>query len=79
MAEAQPSRELADVALLAAADKRHSHPAVAGASRSTDPVDVCLVIGGWVEVDHMRDALDVDPAGSEVGRDERVHMPGLEA
>ena len=32
-----------------------------------------------VEVDHVRDAVDVDAARGDVGRDERVDLAGLEA
>ena len=79
VAQAQPSGELAHLVTLAGADERHPDAAVAGASGAADPVDVGLMVGGRVEVDHVRDAVDVDPARGDVGRDERIHTSGLEA
>ena len=37
------------------------------------------MVAGRVEVDHVRDPVDVDPARGEVGCDERVDITGLKA
>jgi hypothetical protein len=35
-------------------------------------VDVVGDIGGWVEVDHQRDGVDVDASSGDVGGNEHV-------
>jgi hypothetical protein len=77
MAQAESSGELAHLVALAGAHERHSHAAVAGSPGSPDAVNVGVMVRGGVEVDHVRDAVDVDPTCGEVGRDERVHASGL--
>jgi hypothetical protein len=49
----EPSREPAHLVTLAGTDERYPHPAVAGATRPPDPVDVGVMVGGRVEVDHV--------------------------
>ena len=60
------------------AEERDADAGPAGAARAADAVDVALAVGRRVEVDDVRDAVDVDAAGGDVGRDERVDAPGLE-
>ena len=50
----------------------------AGAAGAADAVHVGLGVVRRVEVDHVRDAADVDSAGGDVGRDQRVDLEGLE-
>ena len=50
-----------------------------GAAGAPDPVGVGVLVAGGVEVDHVGDAVDVDPAGGHVGRDQRVDVACLEA
>ena len=54
-------------------------PDAAGAAGAADAVDVALAVLGRVEVDDVRDAVDVDAAGGDVGGDQDVDVPGLEA
>src|SRR3954452_23883616 len=71
-----------DLAHLAGLVGVHEGDADAGltrAARAADAVDVALAVGRRVEVDDVRDAIHVDAAGGDVGGDERVHPPGLEA
>ena len=77
--KAESSGELAHLVALAGAYKRHSDAAVAGSTGSPDPVNVGLMVGGRIEVDHMRDPVDIDPARSEVGRDERIDVVRIES
>src|SRR5690349_4645863 len=78
-AEAQVARDPAHVARLLGAEERDADAGVPGAAGAPDPVDVALAVGGRVEVDDVRDAVDVDAAGGDVGRHERVDLPGLES
>ena len=58
--------QLGCVLALVAAEHRHHHAGGAGAPGATRAVDVVLVVGGQVEVDHAGDALDVDPASGDM-------------
>ena len=40
---------------------------------------VILVLFGLIEVDHVRDGLEVEPSRGDVGRNERLHLAGAEA
>ncbi|GMA37256.1 hypothetical protein GCM10025876_34600 [Demequina litorisediminis] len=44
-----------------------------GARGAARAVQVRLVLGGRVHVDHELDAVDVDAAGGDVGRDQDLH------
>jgi len=72
-------RDLRDVAVLGGGDERDADALGAGATGPADAVDVGLAVRGRVEVDHMRDSANVDPARRDVCRDERVDRSGLEA
>ena len=50
----------------------------AGAAGAADAVDVALVVLGRVEVDHVGDVGEVEAAGGDVGRDERLHRARAE-
>ena len=54
-------------------------PLAPGARRAADAVHVVLGVARDVVVDDVRDALDVDAAGDDVGRDEHLDSPVLEA
>ena len=71
--------ELRDLAVLVGREERDPDARPAGAAGAADAVYIGLAVGGRVEVDHMRDPLDVDPARRDVGRDEGVDSAGLEA
>ena len=77
--EAEPVREGGDLPALVFADEGHRDSGATGAAGASDAVDVGLVIGGCVEVDDVRDARHVDPAGGHIGGDEHVDLSGLEA
>src|ERR1700722_8350541 len=64
-------------ALLAIAE-RDAPPARSRAAGAADAVDVALGDVREVEVDDERDALDVDPAGRDVRRDEHAGGPAPE-
>ena len=51
----------------------------AGAAGAAGAVHVGVAVLGGVEVDHVGDVGDVDAAGGDVGRDERVAVAALEA
>ena len=42
----------------------------AGAGGAAGPVQVVLVVGGRIEVDHRGDRIDVDAAGGDIGGDQ---------
>ena len=67
------------VLMLGRRDERDADPLRPGPPGAAGPVNVGFAVGGRVEVDHMRDSTDIDPAGRDVGRDERVDSAGLEA
>ena len=50
-----------------------------GPGGAADPVDVVLGDVGDVEVDHVRERLDVDAAGRDVGRHQHQQVAALEA
>src|SRR3954452_20431225 len=77
--ELQRSRDLLDVGCLGGADERDADAGAPGARGAARAVHVALAVGGRVEVDDVRDAGDIDAAGGDVGRDERVDGAGLEA
>ena len=64
---------------LGGANEGDPDAAASGATGAPDAVDVGLVVARRVEVDHVRDAVDVDPSRGHVGGDEGVHATGLEA
>ena len=74
----QPAGHAAHLVALARADERHADAGVARASGPADAVDVCLMVGGRIEVDHVGDPVDVDSASGDVGSHERIHAAGLE-
>src|SRR4051812_1181437 len=79
LAEPQGAGDLAHVARLLGADERDPDPGAPRATGAADPVHVALAVFGRVEVDDVRDAVDVEPAGGHVGGDQAVDAAGLEA
>ena len=73
------ARDAADVGLLLGQDERDPGAAAAGAAGAADAVRVGVGLLGRVEVDHVRDVVDVEPARGDVGRDERAHLARVEA
>src|SRR3569623_2105600 len=68
----------APVTALVDLDERHRHAGGAGARGAADTVDVGLGDLGDVEVDDVRDFVDVDAARRDVGRDEDARPARLE-
>ena len=77
MREAEPASELAHFVLLAGADERDADALAPGAAGAPDPMDVGVVVVRRVEVDHVRDAVDVDAPGGDVGGHQRVDAARL--
>src|SRR5450755_1101122 len=72
------ARQLTDVTMLPGPDERDPHPLATGAARASDAMHICLTVRGGIEVDHVRDAADVDAAGGDIGCDQGVDRAGLE-
>jgi len=64
---------LTDIATLSGGDQRDPDPVASGAAGPADAVDVGVPVGGRIEVDHVRDPLDVEPARCDIGRDEDIY------
>ena len=54
-------------------------PFIPARPSAPDPVDVIVGLPRHVEVDHVADAFDVEPARRDVGCDEDVDLVVLEA
>src|ERR1700736_948308 len=72
-------RQLVHLAALAGRDERDADTLATCACRPSDTMNIGFAVARWIEVDHMRDAGHVDPAGRHVGRDQRVDGARLEA
>ena len=59
-------------------DEGDRHAGGAGPAGAADPVHVGLVVVGALVVDHVRDPVDVDAAGGDVGGDQDVDTAGAE-
>ena len=60
-------------------DERDRRALAAGATGPADPVDIRVGVGRHVEVDDVRDVLDVEAAGRDVRGDEDVQVAVAEA
>jgi hypothetical protein len=63
---------------LARGDEQDGLAGAPGAAGAADAVDVGLGVVGDVVVDDMADALDVEPAGGDVGGDDDVELAALQ-
>lgn len=77
--QAEPDGDPTHVSVLARSDEGDSDALGSGAPRAPDAVHVGLTVGRGIEVDHVRDAADVDTACGHVGGDKRVAPAGLKA
>src|SRR5439155_3268356 len=75
----EPSGDPARLGLLVREDEGDRRSAAAGPARAAGAVDVALVLVRRVEVDHVRDVVEVEAAGGDVGGDQRRDLAGLEA
>ena len=71
--------DVAQQPVLARLDERDRHALAAGPTGPPDPMDVGVGVRRHVEVDDVRDVLDVEAAGRDVGRDEDVERAVAEA
>ena len=72
---AEQRGEAADVVLLLREHERDALARAAGAARAADAVHVALAVLRRVEVDDVADVVEVEPAGGDVGGDERPRLP----
>ena len=77
--EVELARDRVDVVRLVGEDEGDADAGAPGAAGRPDAVDVVLAGGRGVEVDDVRDVVDVDAAGGDVGGDERVDLARVEA
>src|SRR5436305_2816039 len=75
---AEPCCEARHLRLLLGEHERDPGATPSGAAGAADAMDVVLVRPGRVEVDHLCDVVDVEAAGSDIGRDECRDLAGLE-
>ena len=68
--------DVADEPVLARLGERDGDAFATRAARPSDPVDIGLGRTRHIEVDDMRDMLDVDAARGDIGRDEEVDLGG---
>src|SRR5262249_62131660 len=69
----------APVRLLLRQDEGDATARAAGPAGPADAVHVALVVLGRIEVDHVADRLEVEPAGGDVGRHEGRDATAAEA
>ena len=72
---ADAPRDMAHLGLLLGKDERDAGAVPSGASRAPHPVRVAGVVGRRIEVDHVRDVVEVEAAGRDIGRNERRDCP----
>ena len=58
--------------------QRDRFPALSGSGGTPNAVHVVLGDIGQIEIDHVADAVDIEPAGSDVGGDKGVDLTGAE-
>jgi transglutaminase-like putative cysteine protease len=68
----------AEIALFLAGAEGERMAAGPGARGAADAVDIAFRVDGNIKIDNVRDAVDVDAAGGDVGGDERAHAAGAE-
>src|SRR5687767_2840294 len=71
--------DAAGLGLLLGEDECRRRAGSSGATGSPGPVDVALVLVRRIEVDHVRDAFEVEAARGDVRRHEGWHRAALEA
>src|SRR5215207_3828788 len=75
---AEPPCDVADLRLLLRQDERDARPVASRAGRPADPVRVTGAVRRRVEVDHVRDVVEVETAGCDIGGNERRDLARLE-
>src|SRR5579862_8315116 len=74
----EPARKPAHLEPLLREDERDAGSGATGAAGPPDAVNVVVVAPRRIEVDHVRDLIDVEPAGGDVGRYQRRDAARLE-
>src|SRR6266550_52197 len=69
----------ARLGLLIGEDEGDRRAAAARSAGAAGAVNVPLVLVRRVEIDHVRDVVEVEAAGGDIGGDERRDLAGLEA
>ena len=72
------AQQVGDVALLTGQHERHDSALGAGAGGAARAVQVRLVLGRRVDVDHELDVVDVHAASGDIRRDEHLRGAGRE-
>ena len=75
---AEAPRDAARIGLLLGQDQRDRRPAAAGPARAACAVHVALVLCRRVEVDHVRDVVEIEASRGDVGGHEHADLAGLE-
>src|SRR5436190_1506927 len=75
---AETHRDPADVRLLVGEHESASAAVAPSAAGAADAMNITRVVVGRIEVDHMRDRLEVETTRRNVGGDERCRLPGAE-
>ncbi len=74
----EAGRETADVGALLGKHERDARSAPPGSAGTADAMDIVVVAMRRIEVDHMRDVIDVEAPCGDIRRDERRDAAGLE-
>ena len=62
----------ADGPLLLSSDETDHRSGCAGAGGTSRPVEIVLVVGGWVEVNHRSNRIDMNPSCGNISSDQRL-------
>ena len=76
--DAQLVSQLLHLVVLGRRHERDPDALAACASRPPDAMNICVAVSRGIEVDDVGDPIHVDPAGGDVGRDQRVDLTGFE-
>jgi hypothetical protein len=72
------SRQPADIVALLGENQRHARTGAPRATGSADPMDIVVGCAGRIEVDDVRDVVDVEPARGDVRGDQGGDSARLE-
>ena len=75
----EPAGDVARLGLLLGEDERDRLAAASRAASPAGAVNVILVLAWRIEVDHMRDVVEIQAACRDIGGDEGRHLAALEA
>ena len=76
---AEPASDVTRLGLLVGEHERGRGAVASGPSGAAGAVHVVLVLLRRVEVDHVRDVVEVEPSCRDVGGNQRRHVSALEA